>query len=50
MEIAEIKLRYEMLLPFLDERLRRIVAATEVNVIGWGIFLNSCKNRKLCPC
>ena len=36
MEIAEIKLRYEMLLPFLDERLRRIVAATEANVIGWG--------------
>ncbi|MCI0527618.1 MAG: ISAzo13 family transposase, partial [Nitrospira sp.] len=31
-----IKRRFEILAPFLDERLRRIVAAAEAYVLGYG--------------
>lgn len=33
---AEIRVRFEKLVPFLDERMRRLVAATESLAIGFG--------------
>ena len=35
-EVDEIRVRFEKLLPFLDERMRRLVAATESLAIGFG--------------
>ena len=35
-EVAEIRVRFEKLAPFLDERMRRLVAATESLAIGFG--------------
>ncbi len=36
MEEAAIKKRFNLLKPFLDERLRRILAATEASALGYG--------------
>ena len=35
-EIATIKQKYDALSPFMDERIRRLWAATEAQAFGWG--------------
>jgi transposase len=35
-EVGEIRVRFEKLAPFLDERMRRLIAATESLAIGFG--------------
>src|SRR5918993_5530399 len=35
-ELANIKQKYKALSPFMDERLRRVWAATEAQALGWG--------------
>ena len=35
-EVDEIRMRFEKLAPFLDERMRRLVAATESLAVGFG--------------
>lgn len=45
--IHEIRLKYDALLPLLDERLRRLWAATEARALGTGGITVVCKATKL---